>query len=159
MNDKLLRSVHFDYLHPVFVIMGFETCVKEAGCCFLKVALDVFEKRKYSGSFSEKRIILSEATRLIISRSESFAKDEESLIANEIAALYRMQTGTWYLTPTHDDSQTPCIFDGINIKEKISESPGTKSICGVFAVISKRLLEFCNCLILRMKSLITWRRK
>jgi len=52
--------------------------------------------------------------------------------------------------------QTPCIFDGINIKEKTSESPGAKSIRGVFVVISKRLLELCNCLILKMKSLISW---
>jgi len=140
--------------------MGFESCVKEAGCCFLKVALDVFEKRKYSGSFSEKIIILSEATRLIISRGESLGVDEESLIANEIATLYRRRTGTWYLNSTHDandDSQTPCTFDETLLQKRLAASTTTARY-GVKSILKSLGLEKAfNYLINEMKSLISGR--
>jgi len=162
MNHELLRSVHFDYLHPVFVIMGFETCVKEAGCCFLKVAFDVIDENNFTGSLEETKLIMTTAASLIISRRVSSGREQKSFIANQIAVTYRSETRSWVLNSrdhTNDDSQTLCIVDEINIKEETSESLGNKSIRGFFAVISTRLLELCNWLILKMKSLISWRCK
>ena len=128
MNNELEHSVYFEYLHPVFLIIGFEHCAKDAGYCFLKVARDVIEENNYIGSFDEMKLILSTAAGLIISRKVSSSQEQESVIANKIAISYRRRTRTWHLNPTqhaNDDSQTPRIFDKDNVQTKGSESKPT----------------------------------
>jgi len=116
MNNELDHSVYFEYLHPVFLIIGFEYCAKDAGYCFLRVARDVLEENNYSGSFIEKKLILSTAAELILSRRDGSLEDQKSFIANEIATSYRRRTGTWLIPPLSQSNYDEASFVFIEFK-------------------------------------------